>query len=371
MLTSQDDLIGHQTAAPFARAGNGDPRFTERFWYTAHPIDGRDLLIDMGLGYYPNRGVMDAFAGITVGRQQHTFRASRRLGSNPLQTAVGPLHFEVVEGMKRHRLSLADNDSGISFEIEFEASFPAAHEKPSYRERKGEVYEDLSRMTQFGRYRGWIVVQGVRYLIEPATWIGQRDRSWGVRAQLHTDEHRPPVVEPTNFFWTWAMCQFDDRGVLLFIKEREPDQAWYLSGSEFRRAADGSVTHREMTAVKHRFQWADDALGQTITAADFHLEFAEGPPRDLHVEGLTPRFYLKAGLYGGLKGWNHGDDRGEFYSEHEVWNLDDAHTRVTARTLSDHVLRGTSEGQVGYGIAEYGVASGYQRYLAPQRFPVL
>src|SRR5690348_8681702 len=71
MLTAQDDLIGHQTPAPFAKSGAGDPRFTERYWYTAHPIDGTELLLDVGLGYYPNRNVMDGFAGITIGRRQH------------------------------------------------------------------------------------------------------------------------------------------------------------------------------------------------------------------------------------------------------------------------------------------------------------
>src|SRR3989344_5031095 len=76
MLTPQDDLPGHQTPGTFAQAGNDDLRFTERWWYTAHPTDGRPLLIDVGFGYYPNRGVMDAFAGVTVGRRQHNFRAS-------------------------------------------------------------------------------------------------------------------------------------------------------------------------------------------------------------------------------------------------------------------------------------------------------
>src|SRR3989344_237887 len=80
MLTPQDDLPGHQTPGTFAQAGNDDLRFTERWWYTAHPTDGRPLLIDVGFGYYPNRGVMDAFAGVTVGRRQHNFRASHRLG---------------------------------------------------------------------------------------------------------------------------------------------------------------------------------------------------------------------------------------------------------------------------------------------------
>ena len=160
MLTAQDDLIGHQTSSPFAKAGAGDPRFTERYWYTAHPIDGTELMLDVGLGYYPNRNVMDGFAGVTVGRLQHNFRASRRLGTRPLDTSVGPLKIEIIEGIKLHRLTLGDNPSGISFSLDFEATFPAAQEKQNFRERNGMVEEDLARVAQFGRFGGWIIVDG-------------------------------------------------------------------------------------------------------------------------------------------------------------------------------------------------------------------
>jgi hypothetical protein len=39
--------------------------------------------------------------------------------------------------------------------------------------------------------------------------------------------------------------------------------------------------------------------------------------------------------------------------------------------LSDHVMRVLSGSDVGIGISEYGVAQGYPRYPAPQKFPAL
>jgi hypothetical protein len=36
-------------------------------------------MFDIGLGYHPNRNVMDAFAGVAVPGRQWNFRASRRL----------------------------------------------------------------------------------------------------------------------------------------------------------------------------------------------------------------------------------------------------------------------------------------------------
>ena len=371
MLTSQDDWIGHQTPGVFAQAGGGDPRFTERYWYTGHPIEGAEIIFDIGLGYYPNKNVMDGFAGVTIGRKQHNFRASRALGRSPLKTEVGPLRIEILEGMSRHRLTLIDNDSGISFSLEFNATFPAALEKQNYRERKGVVEEDLARVAQFGRWTGWIVVAGERYEVTPERWWGQRDRSWGLRSEMRTDEERPPVATHRNFFWTWSMLQFEQSAIALFLKERTPGQPHYLSGSEFKREADGSVIHREIVTVDHKIEWADDPLGQTIDRAEMTITFDDGRSRVVKMTGQTPRFYLKAGLYGGLQGWSQGDDRGEFHAAHDVWDLDDPSARRIARTLSDHVMKLESEGEFGYGISEYGVAAGYPKYEGPQKFPAM
>ncbi|MBS0449983.1 MAG: hypothetical protein JSS14_01605 [Proteobacteria bacterium] len=371
MLTAQDDLLGHQTPGTFARAGNGDPRFTERYWYTAHPLDGTPWIFDAGVGYYPNRGVMDGFAGVTIGRRQFNFRASRRLGARPLEIEVGPLRLEVDLRSGVHHLTLAENASGLSFDLRFDPTFPAAQEKQSFRERKGEVEEDLARVAQFGRWRGWLVADGKRYELTAGDWWGQRDRSWGIRSEMRTDHDRPPVQTHTKLFWTWSMLQMQHSAVSIFLKEREPGAPYYLSCSEFQRGADGVVAVREATRVEHEIAWADDPMGQTIAHADLRLEFEHGLPRQLRVEGLPARFYLKGGLYGGFGGWNHGDDRGPYHEGHDVWNLDDAAIRERARTLSDHVVRVTSEGDSGIGISEYGVASGYPRYVAPQKFPAL
>ena len=37
----------------------------ERLWYTGHPAPAGDIIFDIGLGYHPNRNVMDAF-GVAV-----------------------------------------------------------------------------------------------------------------------------------------------------------------------------------------------------------------------------------------------------------------------------------------------------------------
>ena len=67
MLTAQDDLIGHQTPTTFDHVESSDPAWMERIWYTGHPAPGGEVIFDLGIGYHPNRNVMDGFVGVTVG----------------------------------------------------------------------------------------------------------------------------------------------------------------------------------------------------------------------------------------------------------------------------------------------------------------
>ena len=89
----------------------------------------------------------------------------------------------------------------------------------------------------------------------------------------------------------------------------------------------------------------------------------------MKIRALPGRYFLKGGLYGGLNGWSHGDDKGKLHAEHDVWSLDDPATRKLTRTLSDHVIEVTDGEEVGYGIVEYGVGKGYARYSEVQDHP--
>jgi hypothetical protein len=368
MLSAQDDFIGHQLPTTFNHVVSSDDRWTERYWYSGLPIDTGDIVLDMGLGYYPNKNVMDAFAGLTIDNTQHTFRASRRLGRNPLETTVGSLSYEILEGMKRHRVSLAKNDSGLSFELEFLARFDATQEGQSFRRKNNRVEEDLARMTQFGRWQGWVDLKGERIEITPDRWWAQRDHSWGIRSSFHTDTTgNYPIPDYRNFFWFWLTYQFEDFGLSLFLKERSPERLMYFSGSEIR--ADG--TERHIARVEHDLEWADDPLGQAWKGGRLRLHYKDGGTRDLELEMLPGRFYLKGGGYGGYMGWNHGDDMGDLHTTHYRWDLSDPETRRQVRTLGDHATRVRSEGQVGHGMSEYGVAAGYPKYEIAQRHPAL
>ncbi|MFC4670804.1 hypothetical protein ACFO5X_19815 [Seohaeicola nanhaiensis] len=364
MLSPQDDNIGHQLPTTFNHVVSSDDRWTERYWYSGAPIDTGDVLLDLGLGWYPNKNIMDMFAGITVDNVQHSYRVSRQLGSAPLETAAGALRFEIVEGLKHHRLTLAENDLGLSFEIDWRASFKGLEEHQSFRRKRNRVEEDLIRMTQFGRMEGWIELNGRRIEVSPDTWYAQRDHSWGIRSVMQTDMITNGTL-PTykDFFWFWLTYQFEDFAISLFLKERKPGKPFFLSGLEI--GSDGE--EREIIAVDHEIEWADDPLGQTWSGGTLVLHYEDGGTRELTLVPQRGRFFLKGGGYGGHQGWDHGDNRGKLHSDHYVWDLSDPETRRQARQLGDHFTRVECGGQTGYGMSEYGVAKGYPKYQIAQR----
>ena len=112
MLSGQDDFIGHQLPTTFDHVMSSDPAWMERLWYTGHPIPAGDFIFDIGLGWHPNRNVIDGFAGVAFNGKQYNIRVSRRLRPHPLETTIGPLEIEVLEGLRRHRLALKPNEFG-------------------------------------------------------------------------------------------------------------------------------------------------------------------------------------------------------------------------------------------------------------------
>ena len=369
MIVPQDDLIGHQLPTSFVYAGTSDPTFMERLWYSAHPVPGGDVILNIGCGYHPNRNVFDAHAGITIGTRQHNLRFSQRLGANPLSATIGPLRFQVLEGLRRHRLTLEANEAGLSFDIEFSSALNPHEENRHTVRRNLRLQHDITRYQQSGRYSGWIKFKDTQYDLTTDTWWGQRDHSWGLRRELRTDPAHPPMSEYPPHLFTWLVGQFDDCALHLFMQESEPRKPLYLTGElafSQDQPRDGQWVIKN---VEHDLRWADDPHGQTIESGTLIVTFANGQSREFSLRALPARYFLKGGMYGGYRGWFQGDDKGPYHFEHDVWDLSDSKTRLEARTLGDNVFEFREGTKKGYGIFEWWVLKGYPKYQAVQDFP--
>src|ERR1700728_4279922 len=183
LLSPADDFLIHQTHEPIRFAGSSDRRFYDRYFFTGH-LCSEELFFMIGMGSYPNLGVIDAFGSVALGCVQYTTRASRELGGDRMNTSrVGPFHVEVAEGLRKLRLRCdAVGGQAVHFSLEWTASVAAFEEPPIFQRVMGRVMEQGTRFIQTGHWSGHIECAGRRITLLPDRAWGARDRSWGVRS---------------------------------------------------------------------------------------------------------------------------------------------------------------------------------------------
>lgn len=373
LITPQDDQLGHQTSDTFGKVAWSDTRtsiYTERFWYMGTIIPEGDFVFGMGLGYYPNRGVMDCYAAVSSGGWQHNFRASRTTGSDAFRPSVGPLQIQVLSGLDRHRLVVAPNDSKIALDLEFVAATHPHDEGREVVEHNGKTLADVRRFVQAGVFEGSISVGQRTVQVTADSTVGFRDRSWGLRVEARTDESTPPVSRFPPIFYFFMCVQFETYSLHIFFKESAPENFRFLAGDLNRRSSAGAFQQPlRVKNVEHDLAWKVGAMSQELAGGKMNVAFSDGTARSLLIEAMDGRLFLKGGLYGGLNGWFQGDDRGPLYVEHNSWNFTSADDRRVARTLAEQVVRVRDGDSVGFGTIQCGVGRGYPRYLEVQDHP--
>ena len=165
------------------------------------------------MGQYPNLGVTDAFITVSIGTEQHTVRSSRELGHDRLDTSVGPLSVEVLEGLRTLRIRCEKNEWGIEADLVFTGTVAALEEPRTFVRQYGRVIQDVTRYAQVGVWQGRLSVAGRTFDVTPDVWKGARDRSWGVRP---VGEPEAPGIRSRQrtdgygFRHDWLPMQFDD-----------------------------------------------------------------------------------------------------------------------------------------------------------------
>ena len=94
-LSPMDEFMAHQTCETFDHVFTSDRHFYDRYYFNMHPGNG-DLFMITGMGQYPNLGTTDAFVSVSHGETIYVVRASRELGSNRLDTRIGPFGVEIL-----------------------------------------------------------------------------------------------------------------------------------------------------------------------------------------------------------------------------------------------------------------------------------
>jgi hypothetical protein len=154
MLNKLDDFPIHQTPEPIAVPATSDRNVYDRTWFNGYAADG-SYYFGIGMAIYPHRGILDcAFSVVQPGGRQHCFYGSRRAPLERTEMQVGPFRLEVIEPMRRARVVLEDNASGVSCDLTFSARTAAIQEARQTLWSGARKAMDATRFDQFGRWSG-------------------------------------------------------------------------------------------------------------------------------------------------------------------------------------------------------------------------
>jgi len=348
MLTPLDDYPVHQVAEVMRHVGTSDRNFYDRYYFNCHRCSP-DLFLAAGLGQYPNLGVVDAFAVLTKGGLHHVVRASRELGSDRMDTSVGPFRVEVLEGLRRLRLVLEPNEWDLDFDLLWEGAIPATREPRHFLRQQNRVVFDSVRVAQTGRWTGSLRVAGERLDVTPERWWGFRDRSWGIRP---VGEPEPPgigAVEAPSFFWIYSPMQFMDCSILAIVQEdrhggrilEEAVRVWPASAGR---------SPEPLGRPEHRLAYEPGT--RNVRAATLAFTPPGGPGFEVRVEPLVP-LHLSVAGYGGDPTWRHGSYRGRLKVEGLTLDPNRSEDQARLVGLVDHLARFEQDDQVGWGLFEF------------------
>jgi hypothetical protein len=305
VLNRLDDFPVHQTPEPLAHVATGDRNAYDRYFFNGYAGDG-SLFFAVAFGVYPNRFVQDAHLSVVRDGVQTSLHASRRAAPDRTDTAAGPIRIEVVEPMRRLRVTAGPNEAGLEADLTFVARTEAV-EEPRFTHRSGtRVTMDYTRFTQFGAYEGWLAVDGER--LDVGGLLGSRDRSWGIRS-VGEREAGAPGGAP-QFFWLWAPLSFDDACLHFDVQEDAAGRRWHRNGVVVPLLGEGEPA--PVDDVDHRIAWRPGTRrsdGAVVRMGEHEVELE--PVLDFQMLGIG---YLHPE-------WNHGTWKGEEAVGAERWEL--------------------------------------------------
>jgi hypothetical protein len=345
MLTSFDDYPIHQTPEPVAHTATGDRNFYDRYFFNGYTRDGA-LFFAAALGLYPNRRVMDAAFSVVRDGKQHVVRASRLAPADRRETRVGPIFVEVLEPLRALHVRVSDNDFGLSADLAFYAR-TGAIEEPRFTYRpEGRVLMDVTRLTQFGFWEGYIRLGDEEIAIFPDRTPGVRDRSWGVRPVGEPEGGAPGM--PPQFFWLWSPIHFDERCTHFAVNEDAAGRRWHASGSIAPAGRLDEAAAEPMATVDHRVRWRPGT--RRASGAEIMLTPHGRAPVTIALEPLLT--FQMRGLGYLDPEWGHGQWKGPEVIDGVTWMLADLDPMDPRHLHVQQLCRARCGSDEGLGILE-------------------
>lgn len=345
MLIETDDYFCHQIVAPHERVLHNDPTWAERAYF---PVSDPDrFALDVGISMFPNGDTLEAYAIATVpGGPQLSMRAARSLSEGRRPLIVGPIRFDVLDPLRKWRMRLEPNQSGIEFDLEYTARCAAFEtSSPTIYRRNRLVYENVN-LLQTGRYTGTVTLDGERFEVSDVP--GHRDRTWGLRS---SGEGQVP-----RGMFAWLSAEFDDVALMAIVHERRDGTSVRLDGAV---SYEGGELVR-IVAVQHELEFDHDS--RQLRRGRFDLTDERGEAWTVEVEPAMRLFLSGAGYTAGPN--RRGNLGTPFWSER--WDVDDPDVLRQVDELNDNICRMSCGGRAGHGVVET-LLGAHDRYVVRER----
>ncbi len=361
-LIPLDDYLSHQLPETFAAVYTSDPNFFERYAFGMLNTDLSSFMMAT-LAVYPNRGFKEAAIGFVHEGREYMVRASTHLGSDRLNTTVGPIKVEVIEGLRKIRITVDSNPWGLEGDIAFEGRHFPHLETRNFVETGDRVTQNYLRFSQIGRYSGNVHVGDTELELAPSAWLGHRDHSWGIRPSGPPNQNHAWAAQRRagGFLWTWAPMQFDDYALIWSVTEDGSGRLLRGAGAVLR---DHDSPIENVHAVEYSHDLRFNAGTRKVDGGKISMVDENGKQ---WVASFRPgiRFYMSTVGYGGP--WAAGTYMGDDRVDGAVLDLSDPAVVAEVDGLVETACEFRCGDDVGYGAFEalaipplprYGLAAG-------------
>lgn len=355
MLNKFDDYPIHQTSEPLAHPATSDRNVYDRTWFNGYARDG-SYYFGVGMAVYPHRGILDgAFSVVEPNGRQHCFYASRRAPTERSEMKVGPFRMDIITPMRRARVVLEDNPSGITCDLTFSARTAAIQEKHQTLWNGTRRVMDATRFDQFGRWQGWIRHPDGDIEVDETVCLGTKDRSWGLRAVGEPDAGGAPT-RPNGIFFLWAPLFWDNHVSHAIFFDGPHGEALvregleaplYPSESAIPPGTEDGLCSR-MADARHRVEYHPGT--RLARSAEIDLIDIHGNTRTIELEPIL-KFHMK-GLGYLHPDWGQGMWKGELELGGESFDPRQVDALARENLHVQQVVRARDGSSEGIGVLE-------------------
>ena len=346
MLTKGDDFPIHQLPVPISEVGT-ERNFYDRYFFNGYNNDG-EIFFAIAMCVYPNLNLIDGSFVLVAGGIQHNFRYSRVLGQERMNTAVGALKVEVIEPLKKIKITIDDKKYDISASLEFEGRFEPVQEPRMTLMNGPKVSMDSTRLTQHGRWTGNINFKETSVDVKPEEFFGTRDRSWGIRPVGSPDAQPVPPIKLPQFYWLWAPANFEEFSSHVYFVDNESGESTHshsvLQMSSEQQTEVLGTPQKIITYEKN---------SRRVLKAEFYSQKDDGSEVRVVIEPKYRMFMCGLGYM--HPEWGHGMYRGDNESMYDSYDLsEDPHDPpfLHVQAISDFTVSMNGQTSKGIGVLE-------------------